>query len=80
MTTTVEAIYEQGVLRPKEPLSLKEGAEVKIVIIAPREPVTGASTPAKILAEISALPLEGDGEAFAARDHDQVLYGGKGTP
>lgn len=31
---------------------------------------------ADALAEIAALPLEGKGDRFSGRDHDQVLYGG----
>ncbi|MDT5124287.1 MAG: hypothetical protein QOC96_3769 [Acidobacteriota bacterium] len=73
MTTTVEAIYEQGVLRLKEPLLLEEGAHVE-VIITTREPVSGNRAAAEILADIAALPLEGDSEEFSGRDHDQILY------
>jgi predicted DNA-binding antitoxin AbrB/MazE fold protein len=32
MTLTVEAIYENGVLRPKEPLPLKEHEEVRVTV------------------------------------------------
>ena len=32
-------------------------------------------TPAELLAEIAALPLEGNGEKFSNRDHDRILYG-----
>ncbi len=32
-------------------------------------------TPAELLAEIAALPLEGYGEKFSNRDHDRILYG-----
>jgi predicted DNA-binding antitoxin AbrB/MazE fold protein len=34
MTITVEAIYEAGVLRPKEPLPLKEHEQVQITVQA----------------------------------------------
>jgi predicted DNA-binding antitoxin AbrB/MazE fold protein len=37
MTTTVEAIYEQGVLRLIQPLSLAEGTRVDIIVMT-REP------------------------------------------
>ncbi|MDT5063620.1 MAG: hypothetical protein QOH63_4079 [Acidobacteriota bacterium] len=73
MTMSVEAIYEQGVLRLKEPISLEEGAHVEVIVIA-REPAPGDTTAAEILAEIAALPLEGDGEEFSGRDHDQILH------
>jgi predicted DNA-binding antitoxin AbrB/MazE fold protein len=74
MTMTIEAIYEQGVLRLKEPVSLEEGAHVEVIVIT-REPASGKATAAEILTEIAALPLEGDGEEFSGRDHDQILYG-----
>jgi predicted DNA-binding antitoxin AbrB/MazE fold protein len=76
MTTTVEAIYEGGVLRLKEPISLDEGAEVEVIVIS-REPAAGESKPAEVLAAIAALPLEGTDGEFSGRDRDSILYGGK---
>ncbi len=32
-------------------------------------------TSAELLAEIAALPMEGNGEKFSNRDHDRILYG-----
>jgi predicted DNA-binding antitoxin AbrB/MazE fold protein len=37
MKTTLKAIYEQGVLRLKEPLSLNDGAEVDVIVISHEE-------------------------------------------
>ncbi len=74
MTMTVEAIYEHGILRLKEPISLAEGTLVEVILIT-REPATDAVSPAEILARIAALPEEGSGEAFSGRDHDRILYG-----
>jgi len=31
-------------------------------------------TPAEILAEIAALPIEGDRDRFSGEEHDRVLY------
>jgi predicted DNA-binding antitoxin AbrB/MazE fold protein len=76
MTTTVEAIYEQGVLRLKEPISLAEGAEVEVIVIS-REPAVGEPRPAEILAAIATLPLEGEEGKFSGRNHDSILYDGK---
>jgi predicted DNA-binding antitoxin AbrB/MazE fold protein len=78
MTTTVEAIYEQGVLRLIQPLSLAEGTRVEIIVIT-QEPTTERRTPADILAAIAALPIEAGGEEFSGRDHDKILYGDKGV-
>jgi predicted DNA-binding antitoxin AbrB/MazE fold protein len=73
MTMTVEAIYEQGVLRLKEPVSLEDGAHVDVIVIT-REPASGNAKASEILADIAALPLEGNGEEFSGRDHDRILY------
>jgi predicted DNA-binding antitoxin AbrB/MazE fold protein len=72
MKTTVEAIYERGVLRLKEPLALAEGVQVEVIVIT-REPARSEAQPAQILSAIAALPPEGDGE-FSGRDHDRLLY------
>jgi predicted DNA-binding antitoxin AbrB/MazE fold protein len=70
MTTTVEALYEQGVLRLIQPLSLAEGTRVDLIVMT-REPTTEGRTPADI--------LEVGGEEFSGRDHDKILYGDKGA-
>ena len=62
MTTTVEAIYEQGVLRLIQPLSLAEGTRVDIIVMT-RESTAEGRTPADILAAIAAMPMEVSGEA-----------------
>jgi predicted DNA-binding antitoxin AbrB/MazE fold protein len=78
MTTTVEAIYEQGVLRLIQPLSLAEGTRVDIIVMT-REPTAEGRTPADILAAIAALPLKVGSEEFSGQDHDKILYGDKGA-
>ena len=64
MTTTVEAIYEQGVLRLIQPLSLAEGTRVDLIVMT-REPTAEGRTPADILAAIAAMPMEVGGEEFS---------------
>lgn len=34
MTTSIEAIYEHGVLRPLQPLALAEGMKVEIILLS----------------------------------------------
>ncbi len=92
MTTSIEAVYEGGVLRLKEPLALAEGTPVRVAVstmpngsamtLEPLEPATQANatprrTPAEIMAEIAALPEEGDGTLFSGAQHDEVLYSWK---
>ena len=78
MTTTIDAIYERGVLRLKEPLALADGAIVEVTITA-SVPSGESKTPAEILSAIASLPVEGDGQPFSGRDHDKILYGEKTT-
>jgi len=73
MTTQLEAIYEQGVLRPLQPLDLAEGVRVEIILVSPPEV---KRTPFEILSAIAALPLEVDREEEdGGREHDHYLYG-----
>ena len=57
MTKEIEAIYEQGMIRPLQPLELPEGARLDLIVITHEQPETNGKA-AKILAEIAALPLE----------------------
>ncbi len=73
MTKGIEAIYEQGVIRPLQPLELPEGAWLDLIVITHEQSESNGST-AEILAQIAALPLEGSNDSFAGRDHDSVIY------
>jgi predicted DNA-binding antitoxin AbrB/MazE fold protein len=73
MTFTLQAIYEQGMLRLMQPVDLPEGTSVKVIITA-NDLTQEEKNPADILAQIAALPLEGDPENFSGRDHDRILY------
>ena len=77
MTTTIEAVYERGVLRLKEPVAIEDGTIVEVTITT-SEP--SGETPAEILSAIASLPVEGNGQPFSGRDHDTILYGEKTTP
>ena len=73
MTKEIEAIYEQGMIRPLQPLELPEGARLDLIVITHEQPENNGKA-AKILAEIAALPLEGSSDNFAGREHDSILY------
>lgn len=73
MTITIEAIYENGVLRPVKPIQLAEGTRVEVIVVADKSQ-SKAQKPATVLATIAAMPLEGLHEPFSGRDHDSVLY------
>lgn len=73
MTMTIAAIYEKGMLRLMEPMELPEGTSVEIIVI-PKMSHSQPKSPADILAEIAALPLEDNADTFSGRDHDKILY------
>jgi len=68
MTTTIEAVYENGILRPKKPLGLVEGAEVQLTINALDEDHDP-------LDEVIGICTEGPDISLAER-HDEIIYGG----
>lgn len=73
MSQTISAVYQKGVLILDKPLAVSEGSKVEIVVIAKEQ--KQKRTPAQILAELAALPIEGKTDKFSGRDHDKVLYG-----
>ena len=73
MTITVQAVYEHGILRLAQPISLAEGTQVEVVVTA-HESKLEKVTPVKILRAIAALPLRGNDDEFSGVDHDRILY------
>ena len=43
MTKEIEAVYEQGVIRPLEPLELPEGARLDLIVITHEQPETNGN-------------------------------------
>ena len=74
MNQTIKAVYENGTLVLDKPLAISNGSKVEIVVVADLHAGETPGFVAKRLAEIAAMPLEGDGESFSGRDHDQILY------
>ncbi len=73
MSQTISAVYEKGTLILEKPLAVSEGVKVEIIVLLPKDKMQ-EKTPAEILAEIAALPMEGNGEKFSNREHDRILY------
>ena len=73
MTKQIEAVYENGVLRPVHPINVPEGEHLQLIVITRNEAQHNGNA-AALLAEIAALPIEGDSDAFSGRDHDTLLY------
>lgn len=67
MAITIEATYEDGVLKPKQPLSLAEGSEVQVTI-------TAIGQPPHPLDEVIGICDEGPEISLAER-HDEIIYG-----
>jgi predicted DNA-binding antitoxin AbrB/MazE fold protein len=82
-TPSFQAVYENGVLRPLEPLALPEHQVVSLTIlpagtandVASANPSRQADVLEAWLDEVSRLPLEGPDDGLSNRDHDQILYG-----
>lgn len=78
MPTTLEAIYENGVLKPLGPLALDEGTLVEVTVTA-REQLSPGQRAYRMIAAVAALPLEVDGDDTSGQDHDRLLYGDQET-
>lgn len=86
MTTTINAIYEGGVLRPLTPLNLTDGERVEVTLSAPPSlppdvalPRQYPRTPFEILSEIAAMSSDTGVPDTSSVDHDKVLYGEGGA-
>lgn len=72
MAITIEAVYENGVLKPSQPLPFKEHEKVNITV-EPKQPTLTE----RIVARARALPpevLDALPDDLAAQ-HDHYLYG-----
>lgn len=78
MTIRCTAVYEKGILRPRQPITLPEGVEVEISVTLPHA-ASGPKNVAEVLAAIAAMPVEADDQSFSGSDHDKVLYGEHGA-
>jgi len=81
MTIDVDAVYEDGVLKPKRPLALKDKAKVRVTIEAKLEeaPERGDDDPTgwKAAREFIGMWNGGTPGENVGEEHDQHLYGRK---
>ena len=66
MNTIIKATYSDGVLKPKEPLALEEGAEVELIVAIPLpddDPLEGV------------IGIGESGRTNGAANHDHYIYG-----
>jgi len=66
MTRTIKATYENGVLKPQEPLTLDEGTEVQLTI----QPISEDDDPLD-----GVIGIGESGRTDGADDHDRYIYG-----
>jgi predicted DNA-binding antitoxin AbrB/MazE fold protein len=64
MTQTIDATYVNGVLKPRKPLNLEEGADVRITV---------ESDPDDPLAAV--IGIGTSGRTDGADQHDHYIYG-----
>ena len=69
----VKAVYENGVFKPKEPVHLKEKAEVEVIL--PTEPELDADDPTGWKAIDSVIGSVNSGISDISEKHDDYLYG-----
>jgi len=80
MSMSVEAIYESGTFKLKQPVSLPEGSQVRLIIIplgANGEPVqANGECPSEEHPLDAVIGVCDDGpEISLAERHDEILYG-----
>lgn len=88
MSQLIQAIYEQGVFRPLEPVELAEHAQVSLVVSRGGTIEAGGSgtDPVEVLqrqkaalanlrAEMNNLPPGAPEDGLGGADHDLILYG-----
>ena len=66
MTRTIKATYENGVLKPEEPLALVEGTQVELMM-------TTRTDDQDPLAEV--IGIGDSGRKDGADQHDHYIYG-----
>lgn len=87
MTYEIRAIFENGILRPLDPLALVEHDVVTVVVRTETaikeanklsvEIIEQQKALREMFAEAESLPNENPGDNFSGGDHDLVLYGWK---
>jgi predicted DNA-binding antitoxin AbrB/MazE fold protein len=78
MTIDVDAVYEDGVLKPERPLALKEKARVRVTIEAKAEealPVRDDDDPTGWKAIDALRGIVKNAPPDVAENHDKYLYG-----
>jgi predicted DNA-binding antitoxin AbrB/MazE fold protein len=78
MTNRIAAVFEHGVFRPVQPISLEDGARVELVYRR-EQPLKPPGPMVQAIEEIARMPLEGPDDGFSGAEHDKILYGEEGA-
>jgi predicted DNA-binding antitoxin AbrB/MazE fold protein len=84
MTYHIDAIYDNGVLRPIEPLILPDQSRVKVTVEATETAAAAPDVLAKQQAAldearhaVKAMQQRQNNDGWSVVDHDKLLYGGQ---
>jgi predicted DNA-binding antitoxin AbrB/MazE fold protein len=83
MTQRIDAIFDNGVLRPLVPLHLPDQSIVKVTVETAVDPISPDKLAAQKAAlqalwqEIDQLPQHCNNDGWSVRQHDELLYGKK---
>jgi predicted DNA-binding antitoxin AbrB/MazE fold protein len=81
MSQQIDAIYDNGVLKPLVPLELPDKTRVKITLEPEQESASTAKLAEqkaalrKLWQELDQLPQTHNNDGWSVRQHDQLLYG-----
>jgi predicted DNA-binding antitoxin AbrB/MazE fold protein len=71
MTTAIKAVYEHGVFKPKEPVTLEEHTEVDVLI----ETTDQAAASGEVVEDFVGFIKDAPEGVPLAAEHDLYLYG-----
>lgn len=75
MPTTIEAVFQDGIFRPKTPVELPEGTTVQVTVLPTPAPFDPAAVLARIQAAHAKFIKETDNPEVTSENVDQILYG-----
>ena len=86
MPQSFQAIYERGILRPLEPIELRDDEVVTLTIVQPQ--VASSRIPSNLqeglrqrdvlmafVAKMESFEDNGPQDGYSNRDHDRLIYG-----
>ncbi|MGD9632507.1 MAG: antitoxin family protein [Pirellulales bacterium] len=81
MTYQFDAIYDNGVIRPLEPVVLPDQSRIKVTVEAVEHASSNDVALAdqraafqELWAELDKLPQHENNDGWSVRDHDKLLY------